>query len=162
MRNDCRSLAGSCSRRHSRRRTRERTCAYLASAFNNARQSEELEDPNWITLLIENGPTLLGYAQLHVGEPPGCVPDRHAIELARFYVDRPYHGRGVAHTLMRAVLQAASPRSQTVWLGVWERNARAIAFYAKWGFVDVGQQLFVLGRDRQTDRVLWRADALPA
>jgi diamine N-acetyltransferase len=142
--------------------TREDMRVYLASAFNNARQSEELEDPNWITLLIENGPTLLGYAQLHVGEPPGCVPDRHAIELARFYVDRPYHGRGVAHTLMRAVLQAASPRSQTVWLGVWERNARAIAFYAKWGFVDVGQQLFVLGRDRQTDRVLWRADALPA
>jgi diamine N-acetyltransferase len=108
--------------------TREDMRVYLASAFNNARQSEELEDPNWITLLIENGPTLLGYAQLHVGEPPGCVPDRHAIELARFYVDRPYHGRGVAHTLMRAVLQAASPRSQTVWLGVWERNARAIAF----------------------------------
>jgi ribosomal protein S18 acetylase RimI-like enzyme len=136
--------------------------AYLASAFNDARQLEELEDPDTITLVAENGPTLIGYAQLQVCEPPGCVPDRHAIELVRFYVDRAFHGRGVAHVLMRAALQAATPQSQTVWLGVWERNARAIAFYRKWDFVDVGEQLFVLGRDRQTDRVLWRTGALPA
>jgi GNAT superfamily N-acetyltransferase len=67
------------------------------------------------------------------------------------YVDRTLHGRGIAHTLMRAALSAASPRSLTIWLGVWERNTRAIAFYTKWGFVDVGHQLFVLGSDRQTE-----------
>jgi diamine N-acetyltransferase len=135
---------------------------YLASSFNEARQLGELEDPNTITLLAEDGATLIGYAQLHVGEPPSCVRDRHAIELVRFYVDRALHGRGVAHALMQAALQAASPRSQTVWLGVWERNPRALAFYAKSGFVDVGQQVFVLGSDRQIDRVLWRPEALPA
>jgi hypothetical protein len=63
-----------------------------------------------------------------VGEPPGCVPDRHAIELARFYVDRPYHGRGVAHTLMRALLQAASPRSQTV----AKSRRRRPSFWESW------------------------------
>jgi diamine N-acetyltransferase len=107
--------------------------AYLSSAFNDARQLSEIEDPDAVTLLIEHGSTLLGYAQLHVSEPPDCVPDRQAIELVRFYVDRALHGRGLAHTLMEATLAAASPRAQTIWLGVWERNARAIAFYAKWG-----------------------------
>ena len=82
---------------------------------------------------VENGFNLLGYAQIYVGEPPDCVPDRRAIELVRFYIDRALHGRGLAHTLMEATLAAASPRAQTIWLGVWERNSRAIAFYAKWG-----------------------------
>jgi diamine N-acetyltransferase len=95
-----------------------------------------------------------------VGEPPDCVPDRQAIELVRFYVNRALHGRGLAHTLMQAALAAASPRARTMWLGVWERTARAIAFYAKWGFVDVGSHVFVLGSDRQIDRIMWRADTM--
>jgi GNAT superfamily N-acetyltransferase len=141
--------------------TPENMRVYLASTFSEVRQLEELDDPATITILAEDGGVLVGYAQLHADEPPSCVPDRRAIELVRFYVDRALHGSGVAHTLMRATLQAASPRAQTVWLGVWERNARAIAFYTKWNFVDVGEQVFVLGSDRQIDRVLWRAEALP-
>lgn len=131
---------------------------YLSSAFNDARQRSEIEDPDCITLLAEDGPTLVGYAQLHVGNAPSCVPDRDAIELVRFYVDRALHGRGLAHTMMQATLAAASRRARTVWLGVWERNARAIAFYRTWGFVDVGNHIFVLGKDRQTDRLMWRAE----
>jgi diamine N-acetyltransferase len=133
---------------------------YLSSTFNDARQRSEIEDPDCLALLAEDGPTLLGYAQLRVGNAPPCVPDRDAIELVRFYVDHALHGRGLAHTLMQATLAAASRRARTVWLGVWERNARALAFYRKWGFVDVGSNIFVLGKDRQTDRVMWRADTM--
>jgi ribosomal protein S18 acetylase RimI-like enzyme len=86
------------------------------------------------------------------------VPDRHAIELVRFYVDAALQGRGLAHTLMQAALSAAAQRARTMWLGVWERNARAIAFYAKWGFIDIGDHVFMLGSDRQTDRIMWRAE----
>lgn len=138
--------------------TPEDMTAYVSSAFNDLRQLSEIEDPDTITLLAEINATLIGYAQLRTGVPPSCVPDRHAIELVRFYVDRLEQGRGLAHMLMRAALAAASPRAPTTWLGVWQRNARAIAFYAKWGFVDVGSHVFVLGSDRQTDRIMWRAD----
>ena len=59
---------------------------------------------------------------------------------------------------MRAVLaEAEAAGTATVWLGVWERNPRAIAFYHKWGFVDVGTQKFHLGADVQTDRLMVRA-----
>jgi ribosomal protein S18 acetylase RimI-like enzyme len=129
---------------------------YLSSAFNDARQLAEIEDPDGITLLAEHGGTLVGYAQLHMSDVPGCVPDRESIELVRFYVDLAHQGRGLAHTLMQAALAAAGQRRRTVWLGVWERNARAIAFYGKWGFADVGDHVFVLGTDRQTDRIMWR------
>jgi ribosomal protein S18 acetylase RimI-like enzyme len=139
--------------------TPENMDAYLSSAFDAARLRSEIADPAGITLLAEDGRIVIGYAQLRAGEPPSCVPDRRAIELVRFYVDGALHGRGFAHTLMQAVVDAASPRADTMWLGVWERNPRAIAFYAKWGFVDVGDHVFELGTDRQTDRIMCRAAA---
>jgi RimJ/RimL family protein N-acetyltransferase len=51
--------------------------------------------------------------------------------------------------------------ARTVWLGVWERNARAKAFYLKAGFNDVGSQVFVVGTDSQTDRTLVRQITTP-
>jgi GNAT superfamily N-acetyltransferase len=130
--------------------------AYLSSAFTPARQRAEIEDARSITLLVERPDALIGYAHLHAGEPPDCVSDRSAIELVRFYVDRALHGSGVARTLMNAVDAAAAARARTIWLGVWEHNPRAIAFYLKCGFVDVGRHPFQLGRDVQTDRIMSR------
>jgi GNAT superfamily N-acetyltransferase len=138
--------------------TPEDMSLYLSSAFSDARQLAELDDPDTTTLVMEHETRLIAYAQLHVGDPPSCVPDQRAIELVRFYVDRTHHGRGVAQTLMEATLAAANGRAKTMWLGVWERNARAIAFYSKWRFVDVGSHTFMLGTDRQLDRIMWRQD----
>jgi len=82
------------------------------------------------------------------------------LEIVRFYVDRPWHGRGVAQQLMEAAVNTArAAGARTLWLGVWERNPRAIAFYRKCGFQDVGTQTFVLGADHQRDLVLTRSVA---
>jgi diamine N-acetyltransferase len=70
-------------------------------------------------------------------------------------VERAWHGRGVAQTLMEATIEAAAARGTgTIWLSVWERNHRAQAFYRKRGFEDRGERAFILGNDRQTDRVM--------
>jgi len=86
------------------------------------------------------------------------------VEVWRFYVDRAWHGAGVARPLMDAALEAARELGAgSVWLSVWERNPRAIAFYTKCGFRDVGSKLFIVGSDRQTDRVMAREiDRSPA
>ncbi len=130
--------------------------AYLSDAFTMSRQLAEIEDAQMTTLLAERDAALVGYAQLRVCEPPECVPDRTAIELVRFYVDGAWHGIGYAQTLMGAVERAAAAQARTIWLGVWERNPRAIRFYLKCGFLDVGSHVFELGRDRQTDRIMWQ------
>jgi ribosomal protein S18 acetylase RimI-like enzyme len=79
------------------------------------------------------------------------------LELKRLYVARAWHGRGVAQALMDAALDAARARgARTLWLGVWERNPRAVAFYGKYGFTRVGEHTFLLGADPQTDWVLAR------
>ena len=128
---------------------------HLAEAYGMAHQSRELADPDWVSLLVEIGADLAGYAQVRRHPAPECVNGPAPIELHRFYVDRPWHGKGIAQRLMAAVHQtAAELGGQTLWLGVWEHNPRAIAFYLKYGFLDAGSTTFQVGSDRQTDRVL--------
>jgi diamine N-acetyltransferase len=130
---------------------------HLAQSYGVAQQTAEMSDPAMTTLLVWVDGQAAGYAQLRAGPAPGCVTGSTPIELLRFYVDRPWHGQGVAQALMQAVLDAAGLHGgKTLWLGVWERNARAQAFYRKYGFADVGSQVFVLGTDPQTDRVMAR------
>ena len=128
---------------------------HLAAAYGVEQQTRELQDPGVTTLLVEDDGRAIAYAQLRNDHVPDCVTDVGAIELWRFYVDRDWHGRGVAAALMERARAAARERgAKTLWLGVWERNDRARAFYAKCGFTDAGQHIFLFGTDPQTDLVM--------
>jgi GNAT superfamily N-acetyltransferase len=128
---------------------------HLAAAYGVEQQTRELQDPGVTTLLVEDDGRAIAYAQLRNDHVPDCVTDAGAIELWRFYVDRDWHGRGVAAALMERVRAVARERGAiTLWLGVWERNDRARAFYAKCGFSDAGQHIFLFGTDPQTDVVM--------
>lgn len=131
---------------------------YVRATYSAERQGAEITDHDRITFVGERDGALAAFAQLRAnGAVPGCVTGPAPIELLRFYVDRLWQGRGVAHDLMDAVVAAARARgARTLWLGVWERNPRAITFYGKHGFRDVGCQPFKLGGDDQTDRVMAR------
>ena len=144
------------------------TAAHLAAKYGVSQQTRELSDPEMITLLACEEERFVAYAQVRRSPPPPCVTAEGAVELQRFYVDRPAHGKGVAQQLMAAVLAAARELGGTqLWLSVWEHNPRAIRFYVKEGFVDVGTTDFFVGTDRQTDRVMLRpvpatAELMPA
>ena len=130
---------------------------HLAQSYGISQQQKELADPAVTTLLVEIEGQLTGYAQLRSGDAPACVTGGSPVELWRFYVARPWHGRGIAQTLMGQVESEACRRGgRTLWLGVWERNERAKAFYRKTGFVDVGSHVFMVGTDAQMDRILVR------
>ena len=131
---------------------------HLESAWRPELQQAEIADPSLDTLLAfgEHG-ELAGFAQLRAGHAPAGITTRKPIELKRFYVDKPWQGLGVARRLMEAVeAQAHARGARELWLGVWERNVRAQAFYRKCGFRQVGTQVFVVGRDPQTDHVMLR------
>jgi len=135
--------------------------AHVKKAFGITQQTQELLNPDMVTLLAYHDATLIAFAQVQRKDPPAGILVDGPIELHRFYVDRPAHGKGVAQRLMLAVHTAARAfEGRNLWLGVWEHNPRAIAFYTKAGFVDRGSHDFFVGADRQTDRVL--VASLPA
>lgn len=130
---------------------------FLAETFTLERQLAEIDDPACTILLAESvddsgRAELAGYAHIVQSAVPGAVSGAHPIELKRFYIGQSWQGRGVAHTLMDAVFAEARARgAHTLWLGVWERNPRAVSFYRKFGFERVGEHIFRLGSDLQTD-----------
>jgi ribosomal protein S18 acetylase RimI-like enzyme len=137
--------------------TPENMAAYLAKAFDVAVIARELADTDVTYLVADTTDRPVGYAMVRVVVAPPEVAGPAPLELVRFYVDRPWHGSGVARTLMSACDdEARRRRAGTLWLGVWERNPRAIRFYEKCGFRDVGSHTFILGDDEQTDRLMSR------
>ena len=123
---------------------------YLARSFGEPQQRAEIENPDGVTLVVEVSGALIAFAQLRRSDA-----GHGEVELARFYVERTHHGRGVAQAMMDAVLDAArSLGAGTLWLGVWEHNPRGIRFYEKCGFRDVGSHPFLVGNDLQTDRIM--------
>ena len=138
--------------------TPENMAAYLESAFGPEKQAAEIADSSAIFLIAESEDAPLGYVKLQRSDPPNGVTGDCPLELARIYVVKESHGRGVGAALMRACLDEARKRGHDIlWLGVWERNPKAQAFYQKWGFVRVGSHIFPIGDDPQTDWVLQRA-----
>lgn len=137
--------------------TPENLAAHLAKSFGEDIQRRELADPSLTYLIAEVGDRVAGYALVHAGEAPACVTGPSPIEVLRFYVVHDFHGTGIAQALMDACANEARRRGgRTLWLGVWSLNPRAIRFYQKCGFEDVGTQTFMLGDDPQQDRVLAR------
>lgn len=137
--------------------TEEDMARFLAGTFTPERQAAELADPDVTTMLALLDGQLAGFAQVRTGEQLEEIDAPDPVELWRIYVDRAWHGRGVAQALMDAVEAEARRRgARSLWLGVWERNDRAQAFYRKFGFETVGSHVFVLGDDRQTDLIMLR------
>jgi len=138
--------------------TPEDMAAYLAAAFSLEKLTAELSDPLATFFIAEVEGQAAGYAKLHSGKALEGVEGQRPIELVRLYVSRKWLGRGVGQALMqRCVSEAREKGFQTIWLGVWERNSRAIAFYRKWNFREVGEHIFQLGSDPQRDLLMQRA-----
>ena len=130
---------------------------YLAEAFGPKIQAAELAAASSLFLIAEIDEQPVGYARLLEGTPPAEIAGSRPVEIVRLYARTQWIGRGVGAALMEACLREAEARGcDTIWLGVWEKNGRAIAFYQKWGFERVGAHDFLLGEDLQTDWLMQR------
>jgi ribosomal protein S18 acetylase RimI-like enzyme len=131
--------------------------AYMADAFGDEIQRAELADPEVTVHLAERAGETVGYVLLREGPTPSLVGGLEAIQIVRLYARRAAIGSGVGAMLMqRAVDEAASRGKDALWLGVWDRNERAIDFYRRHEFFQAGTQPFLLGTDLQTDLVMVR------
>ena len=133
--------------------------AYVRDSFSLDRVPAELaDDVNTFLLAFMDGEALPdGYAKLRNGTTDPSVSGAEPVELQRLYVDRSAMGQGVGAALMRASLDAVgSAGRRTLWLGVWERNARANSFYERWQFETVGEHVFRLVSDHQVDLIMAR------
>ena len=138
--------------------TPENMDLHCAATFSPAVQAAEIANPAIHTVVAESTGRLVAFAQLHLHpQPPPSVSASPSVELHRIYVDQAFHGTGLAGALIAYVLEKAKEQgAAAVWLGVWEHNHRAIRFYQRLGFSEVGDHVFVVGTDPQRDLVMIR------
>ena len=135
--------------------TQENIDAYIKGSFSSEIQLSELSEPDIIFLIAESESIAIGYAQLIMNSKDEAIKGTRPLEIRRIYASQEYLGKGVGKELMKATIREARQRGcDCVWLGVWEKNQRAIDFYKKWGFREVGTHLFSVGDDPQNDFVM--------
>jgi ribosomal protein S18 acetylase RimI-like enzyme len=125
---------------------------YVDKTFTTEQVKKEIEDAATAFIIAHDNDTVVGYAKLKTGKTPKELGATDGIEIERIYSAQEYIGKKVGQSLMQACIELAKSRGHhTLWLGVWEHNPRAIAFYEKWGFKKFGSHPFLLGTDLQTD-----------
>lgn len=129
----------------------ENMMRYINKAFARKAVEKEMQQPGTVFFLALDGRKAVGYAKISASTTPPAV-DPAALQIDRLYVHQSYLGKRVGYMLMQTCLAHARKKGcPTLWLGVWENNARAIAFYERLGFSRFGQSVFMLGNDAQTD-----------
>ncbi len=131
--------------------------SFLNTTYGEHIQQEELASPHLRYFLATADDVPVAFALLRSGRPSPFIDDPAAVELQRLYVDSAFHGTGLAQRMMDECVRIARERgASSLFLGVWERNAKALRFYAAQGFVPIGEQVFTVGSDPQTDVVMVR------
>jgi len=132
--------------------TKENIVAYLENGFSIEKLKAELNDQNSEFYFAELDNQSIGYLKINLGQSQTEIKDIHALEIERIYVLKEFHGKKVGQLLYDKAIEIAQNKEvEYVWLGVWEKNPRAIRFYEKNGFVAFDKHLFQLGNEKQTD-----------
>jgi ribosomal protein S18 acetylase RimI-like enzyme len=132
--------------------TKEDMDKFLNEQFTIGRLLLEVGQPNNVFLLAYDEKEVAGYVKLRDAEKPAVLKETNALEIARLYAMAGMIGKGVGSLLMQASINVAKEKAkELLWLGVWEKNQRAIDFYARWGFEKFDETDFLLGNDLQRD-----------
>jgi len=112
---------------------------YINEAFSPTAIAAEIADPASTFFIIFQNGMAVGYARLIDGSRTDGVADGRVVELKRLYILERMWGKGVGGTLLEYCIRVAAAHGyNSIWLGVWEENPRARAFYEKYGFEQVG------------------------
>lgn len=125
---------------------------FLNQQFTKGRLMMEVGAKGNTFLLAYDGNEVAGYVKIRDERVPLTLGSVNALEVARIYAMSNKVGKGVGSLLMQSCIEIGKQRNKEwLWLGVWEKNQRAIDFYTKWGFTKFDETDFLLGDDIQTD-----------
>lgn len=129
--------------------------AYLEKAFNRKQLETELSQRSSQFYFVEIDGETAGYLKVNTDEAQTEEMGDEALEIERIYIRSPFQKQGLGKYLFNKALEVAMKQNKKkIWLGVWEKNEKAIAFYKKMGFVQTGAHPFYMGDEEQTDFIM--------
>jgi ribosomal protein S18 acetylase RimI-like enzyme len=129
--------------------------AYFREAFSFERLSEELSCGGSQFYFLYAEERLAGYLKLNEAPNQTDINDESSLEIERIYVSKEYQGKGLGRALMQKAVEISVECGKAyMWLGVWEKNEKAISFYKKNGFYVYGTHHFIMGGEEQRDYIM--------
>lgn len=128
---------------------------YLAKAFDLDQVKKEVSNSMSQFYLAYLEDKVAGYLKINIGDAQSEEMGNTALEIERIYVHRLFQQRGIGRCLFNKALDiAVQGNKDKLWLGVWEKNQKAIAFYEKLGFIQIGTHAFYMGDEEQIDFIM--------
>ena len=129
--------------------------AFLEAAYNLPKLEKELDDSSSQFFFVTVREEVAGYLKINMEDAQTEAMGDDALEVERIYIKPNYQKHGIGKLLLNHAIELALLNNkQKIWLGVWEHNENAIAFYKKLGFVQTGAHSFFMGDDEQIDLIM--------
>lgn len=126
--------------------------SYVDTAFSSVEIEKELLDDHSQFYLVYRDNVLVAYFKLCEYEAQAEAFGNHAIELSRIYVLKDFQGHALGTQMLKKIIDLAKKKYKTMlWLGVWQKNPKAVRFYERHGFEIFDTHSFYIGKDQQTD-----------
>lgn len=128
---------------------------YLENAFTAEKMKAQLNNPNSEFFFAYLDNDVAGYIKINRKDAQTEAMGEDTLEIERIYVDHRHQKQGIGkHLYNKAIERAKEHNIKKVWLGVWEHNHNALAFYDKMGFKHTDSHVFQMGDEAQTDFVM--------
>ncbi|MEN8702233.1 GNAT family N-acetyltransferase [Bacillus infantis] len=129
--------------------------AYLEKAYNLEQLKKEVSHSSSRFFFVLFNEVIAGYLKVNVKDAQSEKMGEEAFEIERIYIKKPLQKHGIGKYLLNKAIEMAEEQGKKkIWLGVWEHNENAIAFYQKMGFVQTGAHSFYMGDEEQTDLIM--------
>ncbi|MDQ0497123.1 GNAT family N-acetyltransferase [Paenibacillus brasilensis] len=133
--------------------------AYLERAFNSKQLEEELSNVSSEIFFIYFNEELAGYLKVNMNDAQSENMGDESLEIERIYIKNKFQKHGLGKYLLNKAIEIAMEQNKNkIWLGVWEKNENAIAFYKKMGFVQTGAHSFYMGDEEQIDFIMTKTE----
>lgn len=128
---------------------------YLERAYNTEQLQMELSNPSSEFYFIYFNDLHAGYLKINVNDAQSERIADESLEIERIYIRSEFKKKGLGTYLINKAIEIAiCKKKKMIWLGVWEKNENAIAFYKKMGFTQIGSHSFYMGDEEQIDFIL--------
>ncbi|MFP3512883.1 GNAT family N-acetyltransferase [Peribacillus sp. SIMBA_075] len=135
--------------------TPENMNAYLEKSFNLKQLEEELSNISSQFFFVYFNNEVAGYLKTNTNDAQSEDVGAESLEIERIYIKNSFQKHGLGKYLLNKAMEIAMEHNKKkVWLGVWEKNENAIAFYKKLGFVQTGAHSFYMGDEEQIDFIM--------
>ena len=135
----------------------------VLSSYSQAEFTEAVSASRSRIEVAEVSGHMVGFAQVTLDVGQELAPAGVQAELLRLYVQEPFTGAKVGtHLLTWAEHFAADSGATVLWLTPWVHNQRALAFYARRGYIDYGLTYFTFEGESHENRVLAKSLAAPS